>query len=97
MATRNTPVLERIIAVLQLPSPEQALARLEEHFADTLLIVAGTTSKVAEFAQELRLRITPPERETVLDYLSRRKLLCMSIDTVEEAINRLFPGRFIEP
>jgi hypothetical protein len=81
----------------EFPASEEALARLEDHFADTLLIIAGTTPNVAECANRLRFRITPPERQTVLDYLARRKLLRMNIDDVEEAINTLFLGRFIEP
>lgn len=97
MATRNTPVLERIIQILHHPAPQEALAALEAAFTDELLLVAGNTQLVAAFAQHLRLRISTPEQSTVLDYIAHEALVAVSIDTVEQAINTLFPGRFIEP
>ena len=33
----------------------------------------------------------------VLDYISEKAMVGISLDMVEEAINELFPGRFIEP
>ena len=43
MPTRNTPVLQSIIECLgdQIALPQDALARLEGRFNDSLLIVAG--------------------------------------------------------
>jgi len=43
MPTRNTQILRQIIEALDVQSPEEALARLEEHFKDKLLVVAGDT------------------------------------------------------
>ena len=99
MPTRNTQVLQEIIAVLgdQLPAPADALARLEEHFQDSLLIVAGNVTEVAEYAETLRLAITTPECALVLDYVGNESLAGINIDQVEDAINALFPDRFIEP
>ncbi|MHA3771616.1 hypothetical protein ACXR0O_08775 [Verrucomicrobiota bacterium sgz303538] len=99
MPTRNTVVLQQVIEVLgdQLPAPENVLARLEEHFQDSLLIVAGNVTQVAEYAEQLRLAITTPECGLVLDYVAHESLAGIHIDQVEDAINALFPDRFIEP
>ena len=97
MANRNTPVLERIVEALGISAPHEALARLEAHFHNELLIVAGNTSQLAEFAHHLRLQITPEEQPVVLDHIANERMASMTIDHVEEAINTLFPDRFIEP
>ena len=99
MPTRNTGVLNRIIEGLGdlVNSPPTALARLEQVYTDQLLIVAGDESKVTKYAEELRLAITTPESAAVLDYIGHSALAGITIEQVEEAINVLFPGRFIEP
>ena len=97
MPTRNTPVLETIVKALGDTAPHDALTKLEAHFHDQLLIVAGDTAHVADFAEQLRLAITTPEESIVLDHIAREGMVGMSIDHVEEAINALFPDRFIEP
>ena len=91
MPTRNTPVLERIIKALGITA-QHSLARLEEAFKDSLIVVAGDVKTVARDAEKLRLAITTEECAVVLDYLDVE----ISIDT-EEAINSLFPDRFVEP
>ena len=93
MPTRNTPVLKQIIEALG-DSPD-ALERLEDHFKDLLLVVAGTTQTVATHAEHLRLAITTHECGQVLDHLAPQ--VHITIDQTDEAINALFPGRFIEP
>ena len=97
MPTRNTVVLGRIVKALGESAPHDALAKLEADFHDQLLMVVGDTAHVADFAEQLRLAITTPEESTVLDHIAREGLVGMSIDHVEEAINKLFPDRFIEP
>lgn len=97
MPTRNTPVLERIVKVLGDSAPPDALAKLEAHFHDQLLTIVGDTAHVADFAEQLRLAITSHETSIVLDHIAREGLVGMSIDHVEDAINKLFPDRFIEP
>ncbi len=96
MPTRNTPVLELIVNVLGDTAPH-TLAKLEAHFHDQLLTIVGDTAHVADFAEQLRLAITTPETSIVLDHIAREGMVGMSIDHVEEAINTLFPDRFIEP
>ena len=93
MPTRNTVVLERIVKALGITAPQDALARLEEEFKDALLVVAGDVNTVARDAQKLRLAITTEECAVVLDHLDVE----ITIDHVEEAINTLFPERFVEP
>ena len=97
MPTRNTPVLEIIVKALGETAPRDALAKLEADFHDQLLMVVGDTAHVADFAEHLRLAITSPEASTVLDHIAREGVVGMSIEHVEEAINTLFPDRFIEP
>ena len=46
MPTRNTGVLCEIIEALGDHAPPDALERLENHFKDLLLVVAGTTQTV---------------------------------------------------
>ena len=96
MPTRNTPVLERIVKALGESAPH-ALAKLEAEFHDQLLMIVGDSAHVADFAEQLRLAITTPEISTVLDHIAREGTIGMSIDHVEDAINKLFPDRFIEP
>jgi hypothetical protein len=97
MPTRNTAVLMQIIEALDglLISEPHALTRLENHFKDSLLVVAGDIKLVASQAEELRLAIITTECGQVLDHLA--PLARISIDQTEEAINTLFPDRFIEP
>jgi hypothetical protein len=52
------------------------------------------TETVARPTQELRLAITISECGLALDHLA--PLVRITIDQTEEAINILFPGRFIE-
>ena len=93
MPTRNTPVLERIVKALGDTAPPDAQARLEKEFASSLVVVAGDVNTVARDAEKLRLAITTNECAVVLDYLDVE----ITIDDTEEAINSLFPERFVEP
>ena len=95
--TRNTPLLRQIVEILSLSDEEGALASLEEHYCDSLLIDAGNIETVAKMAEDLRLAITTEECHTVLDHIASEALAAINIDTVEEVINDLFPDRFIEP
>jgi hypothetical protein len=95
MPTRNTPVLERIVKALGDTAPHDALARLEEEFKDSLLLVSGDVQTVAQHAEKLRLAITTEECAVVLDHLAPQAGI--SLNQTEEAINALFPDRFIEP
>jgi hypothetical protein len=99
MSSRNTEVLQQIIQTLDglLTSRPHALARLEIFFKDSLLIVAGNETDVAQHAEHLRLAIIENERGPLLDYIEEHRLAHITIDHVEEAINTLFPGRFVEP
>ncbi len=97
MPTRNTVVLQRIVNVLGENAPPDAVARLEREFENSLLIVAGDVKDVARHAVKLRLAITHPERGVVLDHIGRTHAAKITIDHVEDAINTLFPDRFIEP
>ena len=97
---RNTPILQEIIDVLFTDVDEQttALTRLESHFQNRLLMDAGNVGTVGEYAEQLRLRITEDERSTVLDYIAEQKMVMVTIDIVEAAINERFGwDRFIEP
>jgi hypothetical protein len=78
------------------PPDQDELERLEEHFQDALVIVAGNTRRVAAFAKKLHLHITPPEQPLVLDHIASKALVRITIDHVETAINALLPDRFIE-
>ena len=100
METRNTPVLREIIEVLSsdLDDAPHALDQLEAHFHDRLLVDAGNGATVSTYAEELRLLTTPEERPKVLDYIAERKMVVITIDVVENAINELLgQERFIEP
>ena len=99
MPSRNTGILGEIIESLGdlVQQPTTALARLEEHFKDRLLIVASDVQTVESQAEELRLFISSEEAARVLDYLGEKKLAGLGIETTDEVINALFPDRFIEP
>ena len=97
MPTRNTKVLQRIIRALGKNAPQRALPRLEKEFQGSLLIVAGTLNDIARHAEKLRLAITETECGKVLDYIGHKHTAGITIDHVEDAINTLFPDRFIEP
>ena len=92
MPTRNTVVLERIVKALGETAPH-SLARLEDEFKESLLVVAGDVNTVARDAEKLRLAITTDECAVVLDHLDVE----ITIDDTEDAINSLFPDRFVEP
>lgn len=99
MSTRNSPVLREIIDVLFTDLDEQATAlnRLEHHFHDRLLVDVGNVGTVGAYAEQLRLHITEEERSTVLDYIAEQKMVVVTIDIVETAINELLGwDRFIE-
>ena len=97
--TRNTPLLSAIIGVIAdlLPDKTSALARLEEHFRDNLILNAGNTDFVASTAENLRLAITTEECPAVLDYIAQKSMVAINIEHVDTAINELFDNRFIEP
>ena len=95
MPTRNTVVLERIVKVLGEPASPDALAKLEALFQNQLLVVAGDEKDVASHAERLRLAITTEECGVVLDHLAPQ--VRITLEQTEEAINTLFPDRFIEP
>ena len=96
MPSRNTEVLNQILQTLEIEDPH-ALARLENHFKRSLLVLAGNETDVAQYAEELRLAIIEEERGPVLDYIQQHGLCNITIDQIEDAINALFPDRFIEP
>ena len=97
--TRNTPVLSQVIEALDglLISSPHALARLERHFENSLLVVAGDVQTVAAHAEKLRLAVITTECGLVLDHIERTHVAEITIDHVEDAINTLFEDRFIEP
>ena len=92
MPTRNTVVLKRIVEALGIHASQEALTRLEAHFQNDLLTVASV-QQIARHAEQLRLVISEAECAVVLDHIAHE----ITIDQVEDAINALFPGRFIEP
>ena len=94
MPTRNTKVLVQILDVLRINEPKR-LEQLEQHFHGSLLVVAGDIPLIARQAEELRLAITRDECAVVLDHLAPD--IRIDIDQTNEAINLLFPDRFIEP
>ena len=95
MPTRNIPVLKEIIEALGDSAPPDALARLENHFKDSLLVVVGDIQTIASQAEQLRLAIITAECGLVLDHLA--PYVRISLDQTEESINTLFDDRFIEP
>ena len=96
---RNTPILQEIINSLstELDDTEYALDQLENHFQHRLLVNVGDVNTVGAYAEQLRLNITEDERSVVLDYLAEQKMIVITVDHVETAINELFEDRFIEP
>ena len=99
METRNTPVLREVVEVLgpQLSYAQYALNTLERHFANRFIVDAGNVVTVAAYAEQLRLQISEQECSTVLDHIAEEKMVMVTIDHVETAINALFDDRFIEP
>ena len=92
---RNTPILQEIVGVIH---QQQALERLEMHFQDRLLVVAGNVQTVATAAHALRLRVTTEECAAVLDYIADRQMVMVTVDVIEAAINELLgEDRFVEP
>ena len=97
---RNTALLKEIVTVLdaELDDAEYALELLENHFHDALLVNVGDITTVGIFAEQLRLNISQDERSTVLDYVADQKMVSVTIDIVETAINDLLGwDRFVEP
>ena len=93
---RNTQILEEIVNVLHL-SPEH-LVRLEHHFDRRLILDVGNTGTIQKAAKTLRLRVEKQECGAVLDYISQKGMVSITIDHVEEAVNTLLgEDRFIEP
>ena len=97
MPTRNTPLLQEIIGILQLADRDIALMALEEFYRNDLLVNAGNIQTVAKMAEDLRLDISTDECSTVLNHIAGQALAGITLDVVEEVINDLFPDRFIEP
>lgn len=63
---RNTPLLEEICKVLPLSDKADAITRLENHFRDKLIAVAGDINLVAPLAAGVRLWIDRHECSAVL-------------------------------
>jgi hypothetical protein len=84
MSSRNTEVLRPIIQTLDglLISEPHALVRLEIFFKDSLLLVAGNETDVAEHAEHLRLAIIEEERgpvpEAIVGRAPRKRMLTMA-------------------
>ena len=100
MADRNHQFIEQVVKALGniVLNEEAAIRVLEHHFQHCLIVNVGSVEHVAEFAKPLRLRITPEERGEVLDYIAEQRLVVLTIDHVETAINELLgEDRFIEP
>ena len=55
---------------------------------------AGNVFTVGEYAEQLRLHITQDECSPVLDHLAEQKMVVVTLDHVERAINELFEDRF---
>ncbi len=97
---RNTALLKEIVDVFdaELDDPEHALDQLEGHFHDRLLVNVGNIATVSAHAEQLRLNITEDECATVLDYIAEQKMVVITVNHVENAINERFGwDRFIEP
>jgi hypothetical protein len=82
MPTRNTAVLTQIVESLGdlVLSAPHALAKLEWHFKDQLLIVAGDVNDVERHAEKLRLAITTPEAGLVLDHIGGTSVVAITIE-----------------
>ncbi len=96
---RNTALLQEIVGVLdtELDDPGHAFDCLESHFHTRLLVDAGNVASVGSYAEQLRLQITDDERSAVLDHIAEQKMVMVTVDHTEMAINELFEDRFIEP
>ena len=93
---RNTSLLKEIVNVLSLPT--DALDQLEQHFDHRLILDAGNVNTIEAAAQQLRLRVSREECPLVLDYMAEKRMVGISVDHVEQAINSLLgEERFIEP
>jgi len=99
MSTRNKDTIIEIVQALGdlVTSPHEARKQLERHYADSLLIVAGTTAQVAKDAKTFRIFINGTECGKVLDYIALRKLAGVHIDVLSEVTGKLYPHRFVEP
>jgi len=94
MTIRKTTVLKQLITALVNTASSHALYWLENEFKACLLVVAGDLNTVGAHAEQLRAAVTTDECAVVLDHLSVQQV---TIEQVEEAINSLFPQRFVEP
>lgn len=93
---RNTQILEEIMNVLYLT--QEHLVHLERHFKDRLIVDAGNVNTIITHAKPLRLRVEKDECGAVLDYIQQQGMVGITIEHVEEAINRVYgEDRFIEP
>ncbi len=92
---RNTQILEEIINILSL-RPEH-LAQLERHFDHRLIVDVGNVETIISHANHLRLRVTKEECPLVLDYIAAKRMVGITVDVVEQAVNELWEDRFIEP
>ena len=53
---------------------------------------------ISTHAKTLRLRVEEEELPLVLDYIARNRMVSITVDVVEEAVNELLgEDRFIEP
>jgi len=56
MPTRNTGTIKQIIEALSDHAPPDALERLETHFKDSLIVVAGSAQTMARHAEHQKFR-----------------------------------------
>jgi hypothetical protein len=96
---RNTHLLREIIEVLadQVFNKDTALRDLDRRFNTRLIIDAGNVDTIQKHAKKLRLRVEKEELPLVLDYIANRRMVGITIDHVEDAINEMWDDRFIEP
>ena len=95
MADRNQSIIHEIIAAIG-GSREQE-QRLRHHFKDKLILDAGNTQQISNYAKKLRLEANEQECSQVLDAIAERQMVGIDIEHVDEVVNDLFPNRFIEP
>lgn len=95
---RNTALLIEVIHTLstELDDTAYALDQLENHFQHRLLVDVGNVTTVAEYAEQLRLRIREDERFTVLNYIAEQKMVVVTIDHIKTVIWDVFGNRLIE-
>jgi len=91
---RNQAIIDEIVYVLNDQIAERIL---RDNFKHRLILDVGNVDDVAGFAKDLRLHITPEECSQVLDHIAEKAMVGITIENVDEAINALFPNRFIEP